>query len=55
MDVIVCQCGRVIHGEGPSAVVAAMRAHLEDEHPLLAGAALDADLLAMIEPQAAEA
>jgi hypothetical protein len=51
MDVIVCQCGRVVHGETEDAVIAAMRAHLGAEHPLLAAATQEADLLAMVEPQ----
>lgn len=51
MDVIVCQCGRVVHGETEAAVVAAMRAHLGAEHPQLAGATQEVDLRAMVEPQ----
>lgn len=50
MDVIVCQCGRVVHGETEVAVVAAMRVHLALEHPQLADATQEADLRAMVEP-----
>lgn len=48
MDVIVCQCGKVVHGASEREVVAAMRAHLAADHPLLT--ATDDDLLAMVEP-----
>ena len=52
MDVIVCQCGRVIHGNNQAAVVGAMLRHLDREHPELAGATRVEDIVAMIEPAA---
>jgi predicted small metal-binding protein len=52
MPVIVCHCGRVVHGDDEEQVLAAMRAHLEAEHPQLAGSAQEPDLRAMVEPTA---
>ena len=55
MELILCECGRRVSGAGRDEVVAAMRAHLVLEHPLIAGAAGDDDLAAMIEPEDAPA
>lgn len=45
--IITCECGYVIRGESESALVAQAREHLGANHPAIASAASDADLLDM--------
>ena len=46
---ITCECGRRLRAEHEDDVLAAMRHHLEADHPLVAGAAREDDLRALVE------
>ena len=48
---IVCECGYLVRGADDSEVVAGAREHLEVNHPAVAAAASDADLLAMAQDE----
>ncbi len=46
---ITCDCGARLRGEEEDDVLDAMLRHLEDDHPLVAGAARTDDLRALVE------
>jgi predicted small metal-binding protein len=46
---ITCECGRRLRADKEEDVLAAMVRHLEAEHPLVAGAAREDDLRALVE------
>jgi predicted small metal-binding protein len=46
---ITCECGRRLRAEEEHEVLDAMVRHLEDDHPLVAGAAREDDLRALVE------
>ena len=46
---ITCECGECLKAESPDELVGEMLRHLDAAHPQIAGAALPADLLAMVE------
>jgi predicted small metal-binding protein len=46
---ITCDCGRRLRADGEDEVLDAMVRHLEDDHPLVAGAPRPEDLRALVE------
>lgn len=46
---INCECGRVVRGETDEELLANARAHVDRDHPELAGKISNEDLLAMAE------
>ena len=49
--VIRCECGYVSRGETDDQLVAAAEAHIQSDHPDLAGTVTRGDLLAMAEAE----
>ena len=49
--VIVCECGYTIRGASDDEVVDGAREHLQANHPAVAAAASDDDLLAMAQDE----
>jgi hypothetical protein len=45
--IITCECGYMIRGESESALISRAREHLQANHPAVADAATDAQLLDM--------
>ena len=45
--IITCECGYVIRGDSESVLIARAREHLGANHPAIANAASDTDLLDM--------